>query len=718
MITRILFLIAVVSCLALAQPAAEPTTFCNPLNVGNNFQFSGAIREIGEPNMTYYNGDYYLTASWAGGYYWSPTLSKDLRDWTYVKCTGLNILPPIDAWAVTTWTFGGYLYFCADRMEGIWRTKDPKSGQPWEKCADNATGYDSHIFRGYDGNYYHSWMHDQFGQCDTTQREAFGSSIPSTHYMPPSPWGWGQSFLRIGYNTWTYDRTVCGVEEGGFILPYKGKYYWEWSFVGAAEGEYCEGVRIYDPKSPTGSPLPRPGTQYTFQNHNPVAFKPSGFVAGAGHGQFFADENGSCWKYSTAMLEAHDAGWERVLTMMPAYIDQDGVFFSDMALGDWPQYLPGKRPGGAPKAASENFAGLMLLSYRKPATASSTLAKSRWTQDHYGNPVTTKIENAFDESIQSWWSANTGDPGEWLRVDLQKICTIRAIQTAFAEEGNLNATQSELYHAYKIEASSDDQNWTTMIDKSANRKDVPYDYVELAQPVNARYVKITNVHMSAQGKFAICGFRVFGNANGTPPAPVTDFTINRNADKRLCTVSWQSSPGAFGYAVRFGIAPDKLYLDYEVLHGKHIQYPSAWIQYSCHDTTIAFSSLDTARQYYFRIDALSENGIVAGTVVKRDDNQMVAATIAGNKLLGGPAGRIQAFIRSGQLHVEGLSGGSVMIRIMDARGCTIASGNARSGAGTAAMLPIRGMIPAMGIRFIEVRSADEKNRIFKCKAVM
>jgi hypothetical protein len=45
---------------------------------------------------------------------------------------------------------------------------------------------------------------------------------------------------------------------------------------------------------------------------------------------------------------------------------------------------------------------------------------------------------------------------------------------------------------------------------------VPHDYVELAVPVKARYIKLENLHMPT-GKFAISGLRVFGKGSGTVP---------------------------------------------------------------------------------------------------------------------------------------------------------------------------------------------------------
>jgi xylan 1,4-beta-xylosidase len=60
--------------------------------------------------------------------------------------------------------------------------------------------------------------------------------------------------------------------------------------------------------------------------------------------------------------------------------------------------------------------------------------------------------------------------------------------------------------------SLDGKKWTILADKSNNKTDVPHDYIELEKPVQARIIKLENIHMPT-GKFAISGLRVFGNGN-------------------------------------------------------------------------------------------------------------------------------------------------------------------------------------------------------------
>jgi hypothetical protein len=127
---------------------------------------------------------------------------------------------------------------------------------------------------------------------------------------------------------------------------------------------------------------------------------------------------------------------------------------------------------------------------------------------------------------------------------------------------------------------------------------VPHDYIELKSPVKARYIRLTNYHVP-DGKFALSGLRVFGQGNGKMVRQVSSFTAQRDsADARNVTISWVGSPGATGYNIRYGTAPDKLYLNYQVLDSN----------------TVTIHSLSRLQNYYFTIDTFNEHGITKGKV--------------------------------------------------------------------------------------------------------
>ena len=231
----------------------------------------------------------------------------------------------------------------------------------------------------------------------------------------------------------------------------------------------------------------------------------------------------------------------------------------------------------------------MLLSYRKKASASSVYE-------------TRVPENAFDEEIKSWWSAETADPGEWISVDLGKTCRINAVQINFAEQDIDPAVQAgaEDYHQYVLEYSNDNVKWEVLVDKSKNMVSVPHDYIQLAKPIKARYLKLTNLHFPGNLRFSVRDLRVFGHGLGKRPGPVRNLNITRNATNDCsASLQWEKAQNADGYIIRYGKSKDKLYLHYQV-----------W-----QDNTLTINSLDAGAKYYFTIDSYNDSGITKGKTV-------------------------------------------------------------------------------------------------------
>ena len=93
------------------------------------------------------------------------------------------------------------------------------------------------------------------------------------------------------------------------------------------------------------------------------------------------------------------------------------------------------------------------------------------------------------KKVRTYWSAATGDKGEWITMDLQKLCTVNAVQINYAENNmHLLGRSNNMYYQYLLEYSVDNKTpvkcWQ---DKTKNNTDVPHDYIELTAPVKARY---------------------------------------------------------------------------------------------------------------------------------------------------------------------------------------------------------------------------------------
>jgi hypothetical protein len=128
---------------------------------------------------------------------------------------------------------------------------------------------------------------------------------------------------------------------------------------------------------------------FTYAPYNPVSYKPGGFVTGAGHGNTFQDNYGNYWNTGTPWL-AVNWNFERRIAMFPVGFDAEGQMFASTRFGDFPHYVP-TRKWTRPE---ELFTGWMLLSYRKPATASSmrdTRPRTSPTRIHVASGLPPRI---------------------------------------------------------------------------------------------------------------------------------------------------------------------------------------------------------------------------------------------------------------------------------------------------------------------------------------
>jgi xylan 1,4-beta-xylosidase len=272
--------------------------------------------------------------------------------------------------------------------------------------------------------------------------------------------------------------------------------------------------------------------------------------------------------------------FERRLGLFPTFFDKDGELFTYTGFGDFPFKVPTKKIT-SPEELSPKW---MLLSYNKPVEVSSELP------NHPKN-------NATDEEIRTFWSAQTGNKGEWIIMDLEKVCTLNAVQINYAEnETKLLGRSPGTYYQYLIEYSNDHKTWKNLADKTQNQIDVPHDYIELSKLIKARYIRLTNYRVP-DGTFALAGLRVFGNGGGKAPTVVGNFKLERmKTDRCVVKLSWTKTSDAIGFNIRYGTRKDKLYQNYQVLGSD----------------TLTIRNLNSLQKYCFTIDAFNENGITKG----------------------------------------------------------------------------------------------------------
>lgn len=85
-------------------------------------------------------------------------------------------------------------------------------------------------------------------------------------------------------------------------------------------------------------------------------------------------------------------------------------------------------------------------------------------------------------------------------------------------------------------------------DLTTEKRDRPNAYIELPEPVRARYIRYEHVHV-ASPNLAISDIRVFGNAEGKPPRTPQRIEARRDRDRRNAFVKWEKVPGVIGYNI-------------------------------------------------------------------------------------------------------------------------------------------------------------------------
>ncbi|MBL7763653.1 MAG: discoidin domain-containing protein, partial [Chitinophagaceae bacterium] len=525
-----------------------------------------------------YKGDYYLFSTNQWGYWWS----NDMLNWKFIS---KKFLRP--------WNGGVYDELCAPAVGivgdtmlvfgstytskfTLWMSTNPKANE-WKPLVDSFEigGWDPSFFTDDDGRLYmyngSSNVYPMYGiELNRKTFQPIGTR-KEMYLLQAWRYGW-QRFGEYMDNTF-----LDGFIEGSHMTKYNGKYYLQYGAPGTEFSGYADGLIVGE--GPLGPFTPE---------SDPLSYKLGGFARGAGHGATFQDVWGNYWHVSTIILSVKNT-FERRLGIWPAGFDKDGKMYCNTVFGDYPHYIP----NGKADHLQSRFTGWMLLNYKKPVQVSSTLGS------YYAN-------NAVDESMKTYWSAASSNKGEWIQSDLGKLSTVNAVQINYADQdvdSNRLGKFTDQYHQYKLYYSADGKKWNILTDKSNNKTDVPHDYIELEKPVQARFIKLENIHMPT-GKFALSGLRVFGNGNGAIPDTVKQFFVLRTEkDKRSAYIKWSPVDNAFAYNIYYGTHPDKLY-NCVMVH----DFNEYW-----------FKVMDKEKPYYFSIEAINENGVSPRTTVMKVD---------------------------------------------------------------------------------------------------
>lgn len=543
------------------------TTYCNPLNLDYTYPFHSShlgksYRSGADPAVVEFRGEYYMfvTRSWG---YWH---SKDLLNWDFIT--------------PEKWYFEGcnapaahnykdsILYVCGNPSGAmsILYTDNPKRGD-WKAVPSVLHDLqDPALFIDDDERAYMYWGSSNRWPIRGKELDMKNKFLPiakkpdSLLFLRPDIHGWE----RFGEN---HTSDIKPFIEGAWMTKHNGKYYLQYAAPGTQFNVYGDGV--YVGKSPLGP--------FQYAAHNPFCYKPGGFATGAGHGSTVCGPGGIYWHFGTIHLSINYK-FERRLCMFPTFFDEDGVMYSDTYFGDYPHYSPDQV---SRQTTSGGFRGWMLLSYGKPVKASSQL-------ESY------PVENVTDENLKTFWVAGKNDDKQWVEIDLEEVSDVYALQLNFFdyEETGFWGRMPNLRQRYLVEASVDGARWRVLVDYRNSFRDAPHNYIELDQPIEARYIRYRHHYVPGKN-LAMGNIRVFGLGRGKKPATVKGFTVVREADERNVRISWKAVKGAQGYNVLWGVAPDKLY--------------SSWMVYG--DNSLDLRALTVGQKYYFAIEAFNENGI-------------------------------------------------------------------------------------------------------------
>jgi xylan 1,4-beta-xylosidase len=561
-----------------AQPNPNQTTWCNPIDLSYRYNFEQlneriSYRSAADPVIVPHKGEYYLFATISGGYW----RSKDLLRWEFIT-PSMWPMEDICAPAALSVRDTLFLFQSTFVQRPIFYTTTPETGQlhfynRWMPVLPGGLGpWDPGIF--YDEDYDRWYMYygssnvfPIYGiELDYKKRLAYKGSSLEMFFLHPEEHGWE----RFGQN---HTSPIKPFMEGATVNKHKGKYYLQYGAPGTEFNVYANGVYVAD----------QPLGPYKYAPYNPFAYKPGGWLMGCGHGNTFADNYGNYWNTGTPWM-AVNWNFERRMNMFPAGFDKDGQMFAYSRFGDYPHRLP----TGKWNQPEELFTGWMLLSYKKPCTASSE--RNEFVPTHL-----------TDENIRTFWVAGNNNAGQWATIDLQNTCDVHAIQINYTDyQSDIFVNDTTVYLQFRLWHSVDGKDWQLLTDYAKVRENRPNLYHELDKPVRTRYLKFENVYVPTPN-LALSDIRVFGKGNGQPPATPTGLRVVRQADTRNCDITWKKVSGAQGYNIRWGIAPDKLYQTYQVWHDTE-----ANMQQTQH---IELRALNVGVDYYFAIEAFNEHGV-------------------------------------------------------------------------------------------------------------
>ena len=515
MMTRWQLLFGVALCAAVfaSAQAADPVLgksprYCNPLPMVSDPGASAS----GDVTVIRDNGKYYMYCT--GGGAW---ISDDLLNWTFQRVTNVPVAPHVVK-------FNGAFYmggndgplFKADNPLGPFTNIGD-----WKNTPDVAGGwngaFDIDIFVDDDNKPY--LYYPGRGVSGIFVAPLDPNDLGKFAGPPQHLFGFNSDHVWERYGEMNEYTDVAWIE-GPWLQKHNGTYYLEYSASGTQWKTYAEGY--YTAKSPMGP--------FTYAPNNPLLRKTDGLVTGTGHGSIVEGPGGILWQFYTIVLNNPPGG--RRIGMDPIAFDKDGNL--SVRVTDTPQWAPGV----VADPARDGDSGSIPVSINK-VRAMNTL--SRFSSQQPGRDAAYAVDN----SSGTWWEPSpddarptlTLDLGPATRFDVVQLFTIDSARLLFTGGGRLgnrggtaaaatnkppaapssSALPPTKAYQYKIDISTDGDNFTTVLDQTANNIVRNTLFAEIP-PAKCRFVRLTMLNWPRATPLGIIEFTVFGKPAGSLPA--------------------------------------------------------------------------------------------------------------------------------------------------------------------------------------------------------
>ena len=467
-------------------------TYCNPLSIPeiprgkdheSAMEFTGEApkdyRSISDPSVMYFDGKWYLYPSY--GILWE---SEDFIHWKHIDCTpyeapGYSPAPMVHNGKVWLAVHSRPM-FVADSPRGPFT----EVGKLIRPNGTEFTVLDPALFKDDDGRIYLYWADFARNAQGKTVIATMGAELDPNQpnrliTEPKFLFGFesDHAWERFGAHNQDVEKGWC---EGQWIIKKNGRYYLIYSGNGTQFETYAQGV-YYSDEGPLSG--------YVYQKSNPLTQHIHGLVSGAGHGCVCEGPDGTLWTfYTMRMCAAHP--FERRIGMDRVYINEDGELCCT-GVTDTPQYAPGE--------IREGDTGLLPLTFQLRARVkASSMTEGR--ESFY----------ALEQNLNTWWQSTPEDELPQLTVRLAANYRVSASRVIWHETG-MDYDKGILPGPvkYKIELSSDGENWSTVLDCSDNDVDLSVDYRTFPS-ARGELARLTILSAPAGIRPGVISFSVFG----------------------------------------------------------------------------------------------------------------------------------------------------------------------------------------------------------------